>query len=98
MLLQRNIYKHYYLKNKMLNTLAEQLNISPWLLVILVIWTLIWKGLALWKSSRLNQPIWFVILLVINTIGILEIIYLTLYSKHSIKPNNIGVKKTKRRR
>lgn len=67
-----------------LNTLAEQLNISPEILIILIIWTFIWKGLALWKSAKLNQSIWFVVLLVINTLGILEIIYLILYSKHSI--------------
>ncbi len=76
-----------------LDTLAEQLNISPEILIILIIWTFIWKGLALWKSSRLNQPIWFVILLVINTIGILEIIYLILYSKHSIKTHLTKSKK-----
>ena len=67
-----------------LDTLAEQLNISPEILAILVIWSIIWKGLALWKSSRLNQPIWFALILIINTVGILEIIYLILYSKHSV--------------
>ena len=80
------------------DTLAEQLNISPIILVFLVIWALIWKGLALWKSSRLNQPVWFVILLVVNTFGILEIIYLILYSKHSIPLNNLSVKKFRKKR
>ncbi|MEK6843814.1 MAG: DUF5652 family protein [Nanoarchaeota archaeon] len=80
------------------DTLAEQLNISPIILVFLVIWALIWKGLALWKSSRLNQPVWFVILLVVNTFGILEIIYLILYSKHSIPLKNLSVKKFRKKR
>ena len=80
------------------NTLTEQLNISPVILVFLIIWTLIWKGLALWKSSKLNQPVWFVILLVVNTFGILEIIYLILYSKHSIPLNNLPVKKSRKRK
>jgi hypothetical protein len=43
---------------------------------ILVVWSLLWKGLALWHAGRKGQPWWFVILLVVNTLGILEIIYL----------------------
>jgi hypothetical protein len=45
-------------------------------LVVLIIWSLFWKGLALWHAGRRAQPWWFVIMLVINTVGILEIIYL----------------------
>ena len=43
---------------------------------ILVLWSLVWKGLALWHSAKKNQNWWFVILLVVNTAGILEIVYL----------------------
>ena len=43
---------------------------------IFVLWSLFWKGLALWHSARKMHAWWFVILLVINTAGILEIIYL----------------------
>lgn len=46
------------------------------LLLILGLWSLLWKGLALWHASRNKQPWWFVIILVLNTVGILEIIYL----------------------
>lgn len=46
------------------------------LIILLQLWTLPWKGLALWKAARSNSPRWFIVLLVINTIGILEIIYL----------------------
>ena len=45
-------------------------------LPILVLWVIFWKGLALWHSGRRGNAWWFVILLVINTVGILEIIYL----------------------
>jgi len=81
-----------------LETLAQQLNVSPEILVILIIWTLLWKGLSLWKSASLQQPIWFVILLIINTLGILEIIYLIMYSQHSIKEKTIQKRKSKRKR
>jgi methionyl-tRNA synthetase len=45
-------------------------------LVLLIIWTIAWKGLALWRSARRGDSIWFVVLLLVNTLGILEIIYL----------------------
>lgn len=46
------------------------------LLILLVLWSIFWKGLALWHAGRRAQPWWFVILLILNTAGILEIIYL----------------------
>lgn len=45
-------------------------------LLILIIWSLFWKGLALWKAAGKRQIIWFVIFLVVNTVGILEILYI----------------------
>jgi hypothetical protein len=50
-------------------------------LPILLLWSLFWKGLALWHAGKRNQPWWFVIILVVNTAGILEIIYLFLVLK-----------------
>ena len=47
----------------------------------IIIWSLIWKGLALWKSARLGSKVWFVVLLVVNTVGILEILYLYVFTK-----------------
>ncbi len=54
---------------------------NSWLLALLIIWTLPWKGVALWKAARLSQKWWFVALLIINTIGILEILYIFVFSK-----------------
>jgi hypothetical protein len=53
----------------------------PGLVILLVVWTLFWKGLALWHSARRKQGWWFVIMLALNTLGILEIIYLFLIAK-----------------
>lgn len=50
------------------------------LLVPLLLWSLVWKGLALYKSARREDKVWFVALLVINTMGILEILYYFLFS------------------
>jgi len=45
-------------------------------LVIISIWTLIWKGFALWHSAKNQHKGWFIAILVINTMGLLPIIYL----------------------
>ena len=47
-----------------------------WLFLVLAVWSIIWKGFALWQAAGRHQKIWFVILLILNTAGILEIIYL----------------------
>ena len=60
--------------------LALPPNWGPWLL-LLILWSLFWKGLALWHAGRRGQPWWFVIILVVNTVGILEIIYLFAVAK-----------------
>ena len=44
--------------------------------LIAAVWSLPWKGLALWKAARENHTAWFIIILVINTLGLLEIFYL----------------------
>ncbi len=53
----------------------EYLTAHPWL-VLLFVWALVWKGLALWKASKNNHLPIFIILLILNTVGIAEIIYL----------------------
>lgn len=44
--------------------------------VLAVIWSLLWKGLALWRSAKRGDMWWFIVFLFINTLGILEIVYL----------------------
>lgn len=51
------------------------------LLAAVFVWSLIWKGLALWKASKKDHKIWFILILIINTIGILEILYIYVFSK-----------------
>ena len=49
--------------------------LAPWL-VLLVIWSVFWKGLCLWHSAQRGSYWWFFVMLVVNTAGILELIYL----------------------
>jgi methionyl-tRNA synthetase len=52
---------------------------------ILAVWSVIWKGLALWRAGQNKDKAWFIILLILNTVGILEIIYLIFFSKKNVK-------------
>jgi len=45
-------------------------------LLLILTWSLIWKGFALWKAAKAGSKPWFIIFLVLNTLGILEIIYI----------------------
>ena len=49
--------------------------------LLVVVWSIFWKGWALWLAARRGEKWWFVILLIINTVGILEIIYIFAVAK-----------------
>lgn len=53
--------------------------------ILIGIWVAIWKGIALWKAAKNGSLPWFIALLVINTIGILEIVYIFFFSKKGEK-------------
>jgi hypothetical protein len=61
--------------------LPQSLLIHAWIFWPVLVWTLVWKGLALWKAARKNHSIWFIALLILNTIGILEILYIYVFSE-----------------
>ena len=44
--------------------------------LLIMAWSLLWKGLALWRAAKRGDMWWFIAFLFINTMGILEIIYL----------------------
>ncbi len=54
---------------------------NSWILYPLIIWSVFWKGMALWRAARLRHLGWYIALLVINTAGIFEIIYLIATNK-----------------
>jgi hypothetical protein len=51
------------------------------LIFLVAIWDLIWKGIGMWKAGRNNQLVWFIVIFLINTIGILPIVYLLWFQK-----------------
>jgi len=64
----------------MFNTYLNAIFQGPWFYVI-AIWSLVWKGLTLWRAAKNNSKVWYVVLLVLNTLGILEILYYFVFSK-----------------
>lgn len=49
-------------------------------IVVLAVWELAWKSFGLWRAAKNNQTGWFVAILLFNTIGILPILYLYVFS------------------
>lgn len=48
--------------------------------LVVVLWSLLWKGLALWRAAKRGDLWWFLAFLVLNTAGLLEIVYLFVVS------------------
>lgn len=47
----------------------------PEMAIPFLAWTIFWKGLALWKAAGKRHLVWFIVLLLVNTLGLLEIAY-----------------------
>jgi len=54
---------------------------NQWIIILAIIWTLPWKGIALWKAAKNDDKKWFIALLLLNTLAILEILYIFIFSK-----------------
>lgn len=76
-----------------INSLLSNNPIAYVLLFLLSIWSLTWKGFALWKASRNSQKKWFIALLILNTFGILEIIYIFYFQPKEKKERKESITK-----
>lgn len=54
-------------------------------LLIIFIWSVVWKGFGLWFSAKNRQTAWFIAIIVFNTVGLLPIIYLIWFRPREIK-------------
>lgn len=59
---------------------AFQTTLGAFTLIVVFFWSSFWKILALYRSASRKQKVWFVVLFFVNTVGILEIIYLLVYN------------------
>ena len=62
---------------------------------VLVIWAVAWKGVAMWAAAKHSQKNWFIAILILNTLGILEIIYLFRFAKKRMTFKDLQFWKTK---
>ena len=77
----------------------------PWFLfTALLIWSMIWKGLGLWKAGRNKQLTWFIVIFLVNSAGILPIVYILWFQKNKsvmiipkIKETIAKIKKKKKK-
>jgi len=66
-----------------MNQLTEFLTSTEGVLTVLFIsvWTVVWKGVALYHAGKNRQKIWFVVLLLLNDLGILSMVYLRWFQR-----------------
>lgn len=60
-------------------------NNSQYIFPVLYVWSAIWKGFALWKAAKKGAKVWFILIFVVNTMGLLEILYIFLLNKIDFK-------------
>ena len=71
--------------------MAQNVLLFTIIIIVVSVWSTIWKGIALWKSAKKDNLVWFIVFLVVNTVGILEILYIFWFSR-------LGNKAKKRKR
>ena len=60
------------------------------MIIVLALWDAVWRLIALWHSARRSQLVWFIFLGILNTVGVLPIIYLLVHrgkSKQTTQQN-----------
>ncbi len=65
---------------------------NQWVVWLMLLWVLPWKGVALWKAARNSHKKWFIAIIIVNTMAILEIVYIFFFSKKKsleVKPPQV---------
>ncbi|GIW61533.1 MAG: hypothetical protein KatS3mg089_0385 [Patescibacteria group bacterium] len=65
-------------------------NIPPFIFYFIFLWAILWKGLALWRAAQGEQKYWFIAMLILNTLGVLEIIFLLRFAKNKLTVDQIS--------
>lgn len=67
---------------------SSALALFPAPFIALMVWSLVWKGLSLWRAAQKGSKPWFIALLLVNSLGILDILYLFIFSKMNNKKSS----------
>ena len=51
------------------------------LMIILGVWDIVWKLIAMWHAAKNGHTGWYVVLAIINSLGILPMLYLFVVCK-----------------
>lgn len=68
------------------NSTIETNTLFLTLIVAVALWELLWKGIALWKAARLHDTAWYVVMLLVNSLGIIPIIYILTHRQQTNAP------------
>lgn len=60
----------------------------PVVMAAIALWSIPWKGYALWVAARNRHRSWFIVLLLVNTAAILEIVYIFAVGRPALKKSN----------
>ena len=52
------------------------------LFIAIVLWSLPWKIVSLWKAARNGHKGWYAVLFIVNLAGLLSILYIFYFSKN----------------
>lgn len=63
-------------------TFFNPTNNTLMIMLLVTLWSIPWKAIALWKAARRKDTLWFIILMLVNTIGLLEIMYIFIFSRN----------------
>ena len=86
-----------------LTALSGLTGMNIYLLAVITIWSLCWKIAAMWKAAKKGNKgkgslPWFIVLAIVNTVGILEILYIFVFSEIKLEESRKKVVKKKKRR
>lgn len=68
------------------NSTIETNTVFLTVIVAVALWELLWKGIALWKAARLHDTAWYVVMLLVNSLGIIPIIYILTHRQQTNAP------------
>jgi len=54
-------------------------------IIILILWETTWKLIGLWKSARNDQIGWFMVIGLINSLGIIPLVYIGFFQRKPIR-------------
>jgi hypothetical protein len=67
-------------------------------LIVVTLWQLPWKGYALWTAARRKEAGWFILLFLVNTLAILEILYIFWIARENTNRAKKGWKWVRKRK